>query len=765
MIGNWSSGGLRWRIVSVAVLVLSACAPPPDGGPASATYRAAPGAERSSEPAGQVSPTGIDAASTLLLRRIVAQQLAKITPDQNGAPTGFHAVHAASGLHLKFGPSGVEAAPTSAGPAETDAPWRWRMTLAGLGYADEPPSVGSADMVLTDERLEYRRRSVVEWYRNEPERLEQGFTLAERPASGPDGQPLRFTLTVDSDLTPRLDEAEQAITWVDADGRAGPRYSGLHAFDAHRQEVPSRLALWRGGVALDILDDDAEYPLTIDPWLEQAHPVANDGAQNDSLGLSIAVSGDTAIVGAPWDDTGSNPDQGSAYVFVRSGTAWSQQAKLVAGDGNTGDISGFSVTISGDTAVVGAFQDDVGANQDQGSVYVFTRSDTTWVQQQQLVASDGVADGLFGLSVALSGDTLMVGARTDTAAPRLPQGVAYVFTRSGAGLAQQQKLIPSDATIFNGFGLRVAISGDTAIISAPSETVGGNTGQGSAYVFGRSGATWIQQQKLVANDGGPFSDFGNSVAISGETAIIGSPSVAIGSNPNQGAAYIFTRSGNAWAHQQKLVADDGGAHDLFGINVAISGNTVVVGAERKSVGPNQSQGAAYVFSRSRTTWTQQQRLTASDGASDDAFGHSVAYSGDTIVVGASADNVGNNGDQGSAYVFTNPCAPRPNVRVTTARGQQAGQLQVTVAANDLPPVSGNTVQVVAFDRLDNGAVTIPNGPAGASQPFSYTLPSPTTTFTFTVNRDASNAYTTVRLRIIDACGAWPTFVGGGSTSF
>ncbi|MBM3949797.1 MAG: hypothetical protein FJ312_11295, partial [SAR202 cluster bacterium] len=241
------------------------------------------------------------------------------------------------------------------------------------------------------------------------------------------------------------------------------------------------------------------------------------------------------------------------------------------------------------------------------------------------------------------------------------QGSAYVFVRSGATWSQQAKLTASDGGTEDRFGDSVAVSGDTAVVGARGE----NSAQGSAYVFVRSGATWSQQAKLTASDGAEDDVFGISVAVSGDTAVVGALFDDVGSNDDQGSAYVFVRSGATWSQQAKLTASDGAARDQFGYSVVVSGDTAVVGAGGDDIGSNGDQGSAYVFVRSGATWSQQAKLTASDGATDDEFGRSVAVSGDTAVVGPWSDNVGSNLDQGSAYVFTGTPTPTPTPTPTT----------------------------------------------------------------------------------------------------
>ncbi len=442
-------------------------------------------------------------------------------------------------------------------------------------------------------------------------------------------------------------------------------------------------------------------------WTQQAQLIATGGAADDFFGYSVALSGDTAIVGAYTDDVGANTDQGSAYVFTRSGTTWTQQAQLTATGGAASDQFGISVALSGDTAIVGAFTDDVGASFNQGSACVFTRTGTTWTQQAQLIATDGAASDLFGASVALSGDTAIVGAKEDDVGASFNQGSAWVFSRIGTKwIGPDFQALAIGGAASDEFGFSVALSGDTAIVGAYRDDVGANADQGSAYVFTRSGTTWTQQAQLIATSGAAGDQFGFSVALSGDTAIVGTPLDDVGVNPDQGSAYIFTRSGTTWTQQAQLTATGGTLDDIFGAAVALAGDTAIVGARLDNVGANADQGSAYVFTRSGTTWTQQAQLTATGGAAGDEFGISVALSGDTAIVGAYRDDVGVNADQGSAYVFTRSGTTWTQQAQLIATGGAAGdQLGVAVAH------SGDTAIVGAwFDDVgaspDQGSASV-----------------------------------------------------------
>ena len=251
-------------------------------------------------------------------------------------------------------------------------------------------------------------------------------------------------------------------------------------------------------------------------WTWQQDLVANDGATisvigGDFFGVSVALDGDTAVVGANQDDdNGSN--SGSVYVFVRSGTTWTQQRKLVANDGTEYDLFGTSVALDGDTAVVGATGDDDNGSH-SGSAYVFFRSGTTWTQQQKLVANDGASQDYFSNSVALDGDIAVIGAPGHYMSPN--SGSVYVFFRSGTTWSQQQKLVAGDGAAGDAFGVSVALDGDTAVVG-----VGDNV-DGFLYVFVRSGTTWTQQQKLVTAVPDRFDGDGKSVALDGHIAVSG----------------------------------------------------------------------------------------------------------------------------------------------------------------------------------------------------------------------------------------------------
>jgi len=411
--------------------------------------------------------------------------------------------------------------------------------------------------------------------------------------------------------------------------------------------------------------DGQKYTHIISEVSQQQKLLASDPASNDAFGNAVDMSadGNTFIVGANYESTSPNSNNGAVYVFTRSGSTWTQQAKLLASDAASNDAFGESVSLSadGNTAIIGAALETTSPNSGNGAAYVFTRSGSTWTQQAKLLASDAASTDYFGWSVSLSsdGDTALIGAWAEDTSPNSDNGAAYVFTRSAGTWTQQAKLLASDPASSNQFGESVFLSGDsnTAIVGAKNNSTSPNTNNGAAYIFTRSGTTWTQQAKLLSSDRVDSDLFGESVALStnGNVALICSRFEDTSPSSNNGAAYVFTRSGSTWTQQAKLLASDVASNDFFGQSAALSadGNIAVVGVSSEDTSPNFNQGAAYVFIRSGTTWIQQAKLLASDPVGGDEFGSSIAISGGgtTILVGAKSEDTSPNTNNGAAYVF------------------------------------------------------------------------------------------------------------------
>jgi hypothetical protein len=383
---------------------------------------------------------------------------------------------------------------------------------------------------------------------------------------------------------------------------------------------------------------------------ESAELKAVDAAAHDSFGSSAAFDGNTAIVGAPRDDHAAGIDAGAAYVFVQQGTTWTQQAKLVALDATPHDVFGSSVAIAGDVAVVGAPHHDQGATLEAGAVYVFVRQGVTWSQQAKLVAFDAASFGRFGRSVAMAGDTLVVGAAGDAPGGIVSAGAVYAFVRNGANWSLQAKLTASDAAAHDWFGSSVSIAGDTLVTGAIGADPFGvqHDKAGAAYVFVRQGTTWSQQAKLYAFDAGPGDFFGTSVAIAGDSVVVGAPAHSHAGGTIAGAAYVFARGGVTWTQQAKLVAYDAVNFDQFGYAVAIAGDVALVSSTRGDPAI-ANPGSVYPFGRKRGSWFAESKLVAADPSWNHYYGTSLALVGETAIIGARGD--GHAGiDAGSADV-------------------------------------------------------------------------------------------------------------------
>ncbi|WP_437689182.1 FG-GAP repeat protein [Sorangium sp. So ce176] len=586
---------------------------------------------------------------------------AYIAAVQAGASEAYRAQQGGAAVSVqnpaqRFGAE-LTASGVTIAPSKGRGDWRWSVATVGYGCDGALDPVQVAAPAIADGRIEYRRGDLVEWYVNGPLGLEQGFTLASAPACRTaGGGPVTLALEAQSSLEAALTEGGDAVEWRDADGRAVVRYTDLHVVDAEGKVLPARLAVNAGQVSLQVDDTGAVYPVVVDPlvWTEEDKLLAGDGAANNSFGRTVAISGDTAVVGAPNATTmvsGVLRNNGGAYVFVRSGSTWTQQARLSCPDSGIGDgcgLLGYSVAISGNTIAAGApGKHGTGGSTPVGAVYVFVGSGSSWTLEQKLYASDGASYDYFGQSVALDGDTLVASGQLHNHSAS-NDGAAYVFTRSGSTWTEQQELVPDDAAESDEFGWSVAISGDSIVVGSRLDDTPA-TNAGSAYVFVRSGSSWTQQAKLVEWGTGSGLYFGWSVAISGDTVLVGAYNYW---NPwnTSGAAYVFVRSGSSWTGQQVLSPIDSAAFDNFGMSVAIQGDRAVIGAVGGDTPSVSGTGTAYVFERSGTTWTQQQEIFASDGAGSDSFGSAIALDGDTVVVGAPGDDDLGSGS-GSAYVF------------------------------------------------------------------------------------------------------------------
>jgi hypothetical protein len=394
-------------------------------------------------------------------------------------------------------------------------------------------------------------------------------------------------------------------------------------------------------------------------WLEQKI-VSDDGQADDLFGFRVLVSGDTAFISAPAPIF----RPGKVYVFVNSGGAWTQTQTLAATPSSPpppgwSDFFGWSLSLSGDSLLIGApFMLDQTLGP-IGAAYVFTQSGGTWTQTQELTASDAAVTDYFGWSVKHVGDTAVIGANSHNRGANGTEGAAYIFVDSGGSWSQTQELEPSDGTPGDGrqFGNSVAFDGTTMLIGAPSSDYN-STGvyiPGEAYVFTNSGGTWTESQILQPDDSADGDQFGYSLAISGTTLLIGAPAANIGANVHQGAAYVFDGSSGPWTQTNKLVAADGVAYDQFGQSVAMQDTNALIGGWSHNDDPNgppatPKPGSVYLYTAARGSWSLSDTFTASDATDGDSYGWDVAIDGTTLLVGAQG-TVDGNAYQGAAYFY------------------------------------------------------------------------------------------------------------------
>ncbi|MBL4658812.1 MAG: FG-GAP repeat protein, partial [Alcanivoracaceae bacterium] len=373
-------------------------------------------------------------------------------------------------------------------------------------------------------------------------------------------------------------------------------------------------------------------------------------AAGDNFGVSVSLSGYRALIGASLDDD-AGTNSGAAYVFDYDGSSWSLSQKLVASDGAADDRFGFSVSLSGDRALIGSYQDEHTTSQNtfanSGTAYIFDYDAETsnWSQSQKLNPNDFGSFDEFGIAVSLSGDRALIGAYKNRDAG-FGTGSAYIFDYNGSSWSQSKKLTASDAAKDDYFGYAVSLSGDRALIGAYQDDDAGLK-PGFAYIFDFNGSSWSQSQKLTAGDGAAEDYFGYAVSLSGDRALIGAYRDD-DAGPISGSAYIFDYNGNFWSQSQKLTAGDDAVADLFGYSVSLSGDRALIGAfQDDDTGSNS--GSAYIFAYDGSSWSQSQKLTAGDGAANDSFGASVSLSGNRTLIGARRDD-DRGTNSGSAYV-------------------------------------------------------------------------------------------------------------------
>jgi len=595
---------------------------------------------------------------------------------------GYQATAAGSGVALA-NPANAFAAGFQAGTLHiASGSDTWDMTLTAAGYGTTPAPVGQPQISTSGNRVDANYGGSSEWLINSPVGLEQGFTVD--PAAPGESPALTVQLALGGNLSAAANAAHNGLVLTRANGATALGYTGLNAWDATGKVLPATLQVQNSaaGQELSIQVDTtgAQGRITIDPWLSQGM-LTVAGLSNDAFGWSAAVDGNTMVIGAQYATVSGNGYAGKAFVFTRSGATWTQAAVLTSATPLVSQGFGSAVAISGNTIVVGA-QSDTGRTGVAlcGAVYVFTGSGATWSQVAKLITTDSASYDFLGSSVALDGDTIVAGAygKTQFGNSNFVPGYAYVFTKPAAGwqnMTETAKLSASNPTNNAQFGYSVALSGNTIAVG------GQNTH--AAYIFVKPGATWTnmtETTRVVSPAGAGIDDyFSYSVALVGDTLVAGAPQTTVGANANQGAVYVFHRSGTTWTQTAKITAADGGVNDYFGFPVALSpSNAMVIGAPNATRSGQGYAGAAYEYTLTGSSWTQFAAWTSSAIAAGDGFGSAVAISSrNTVAIGVPEVNSSDPGI-GVAFAYQGPSVT-PYLDSATATG--LGATSATLAGN------------------------------------------------------------------------------------
>lgn len=543
--------------------------------------------------------------------------------------------------------------------SERAGAWKAKVSVSAVGTEKAVSAVpAQVEPGVDGGRVSYERGSLVEWYENKPAGIEHGVTVRSRPDPRADSGRLRVDMRM-SGLSSSRDG--DAVVLSDAQNQRVMRYDGLKVWDATGRRLAAEMSPIQDGISILVADAGAAYPVVIDPLFTSLETKLSRaelecGKPGDYYGHAVDIVGDLALVGSPGDDNLRGTDAGGAYLFQRSGTTWSLVTKLKAADGRPGDRLGGSAAIGGGFVLVGCRMADLPGKADAGAVYMFARKSGFWTQTSKLTARDASAGAWFGESVAIDGRNVIIGSPTASDG----RGAAYHFTQSGTTCTQKAVLKASDAQPGDGFGGAVAVSGGRAFIGAPLRS----SARGAVYSFELAGSTWLQVQTLTHSAGSAGDLFGDSMVLDFPRAVVGAP----GRDSAAGAAYVFGRSGNTWVQTQELKASDAAAGDAFGMSMSLHRTTILIGAPGDDL-TNQDQGSAYLFSsEGASTWSQQAKLKDDAGVQGDWFGGAVAFDQTTAVIGAfQADAPGWNNvtveDLGVVYVFRVFASSGPRVAV------------------------------------------------------------------------------------------------------
>lgn len=535
----------------------------------------------------------------------------------------------------------------------------WDLKVKGYGHGDHIANVRFAAPVMAGaNRVEYRSKDVMQWYVNGPAGLEQGFTFTSRSSGQIEG-PLTVAVEISGNVVPELAPDHAAVTLRQVGSRESFLYSGLSATDSRGKDLPVWLEVHAQELLLRVDDRGAQYPLVIDPVIHMAKLTNTNPGDPDSFGYAVAVSGNTIVVGDPVADI-NYAFQGTAYVFVKPESGWqnmTQTAQLSPSDAQTQALFGFSVAIEGDTIIIGADQATVNGKQNFGEAYVYVKPASGWANMTETakLLPEGPVCPVgcdFGFAVGISGKTVVVGAPYVSVNGSEEAGAAYIFvepTGGWADMTQTAELTAADASYSALFGVSAAIDGNTAVVGAEYQTLNDIKKSGEVYVFVEPATGWANMTEtadLYASNAGEDAFLGRSVGISGNTIVAGAPNAPASQKgaPGPGIVYVYVEPPGGWVlstetAQLSVAGMADGAQ--FGVALAFNGSDVASAAF--------GGAPAYIFEKPKSGWTTTStpNLMINDPVTGDTFGYSFGLDANTLVVGAPSLPDG----PGAAYVF------------------------------------------------------------------------------------------------------------------
>ena len=595
---------------------------------------------------------------------------------------GYLALSHEQNINAWFDDDGVTIRPTGSDPTDR---WKFGMKLKAYGYgAHLLPAPATKNISMKGRRVEYQRQSaignrqpeMIEWYENRSAGIEQGFTINQRPVDA-STDTLQLIISVSGDLTASVNNSGSEIKLTNTSGKQTLTYGQLSAVDANSRDLQAHLETRAEGreIVLSVDDREAAYPIVIDPITtsEQARLFPTSFEVAARFGFSVAIEGNLAIVGSPTsDESVSTADTGRVYVFNRTGSTWNFEQGFVHPTLSSPSLRcGYSVDISGGFLIYGC----PGFATTKGSVIVLVRAAANSYTVFPLDSPQVDPGDRFGANVSIDGSSVLVGAPfydldlvQDT-----NDGAVFLFKIDGTH-AISSAIFPGHGTPFsnNLFGTDVAIDNDgaTFVVGEPNAdgSQSGSTisNSGAAHIFTRNAGGTYDEQVLTAPDFAAGDQFGFTVAISGNTIAVGAPFDDNEKGTNAGSVYVFRKMNTGiWQQEAKLVASDGFANDEFSyLGLGLKNSTLVVGSHLADgpnfpFDPNENRGLAYIFTPVNNVWTEQSKVRASDGSPGDEFGFGIDLDKNSLIVGAPNDDVAGQSDAGSAYVYTLSCPSVP----------------------------------------------------------------------------------------------------------